>query len=680
MSKPSHLSGQDYASPLSFDLGKVKLNKTVDIGNNGASASTDQFGRVLQLSTYHPTHGIIVAAPYSQFDKTRYHDPQYVRQYRTKMLQMLADDEEGFGILVQDLKPAFKLQHLSMSAARSSCTTERGIYVTTTMHVDGGGQFSQSVVLKNPTEAPVSLDYLINLRLSVHRASYGQLTEGGPLMPPDCKNHLRLDEDATFSVSNPLLGGCLLGSLTLDNEPQVLPGIEESVSAGVLTNAFSPMQTITIEPESQVTLNAQFILFASTPDKDPVAPLTTCLRRKQCLSSDWTDASRCSTYIVRRNVDYILGNCVVPMPNDAVGLITDHVALPLGWNRDNYWQWRLLLNVHQHLEKLLESPQRDVYKTRIERVLKGHLKWAHEVAERPHDFWHRSYVISGKPKDGPTFQLDQQCYPLLELCDYSDSFPDDKTFVRDLVHGAAMRDVLSSILSRQDASSGLFPTDETPGDDAVDHPFHFSSHVLLWYTLSRTAKLFLKHGAPKGFSWEGVLGMAASTRHASLKHFIQYTDVDEESKKSQMIAYLVDGLGTKTFYHDANDIPTIFAVKWGFLTSETDIQAWHNTMAFAFSPRNQLGYATGGKFAGLGSVHSKGPWPLGYFQELVYAHTTEDKAGKAEGIRRIVDSMQWDGTFGEAVNVETGAVTSKAWFSWPGAMIAAMIVEEGISF
>ncbi|CAG9987773.1 unnamed protein product [Clonostachys byssicola] len=679
MNKPLPLSGQDYASPLSFDLGKAKLNKTVDIGNNGVSASTDQFGRILQLSTYHPIHGIIVAAPYSQFDKTRYHDPQYVRQYRTKMLQMLANDEEGFGIVVQDLNTTFELQHLSMSAARSSCTTKRGICVTTTLHVDDGGNFSQTVVLRNPTTAPISVDYLINLRLSVHRASYGQLTEAGPLIPPGCENQLRLDDNTTFSVTNPLLGGCVLGSLTLDDEPHVLSGIQESVSRGVLSDAIGPAQTITIDPESQVTLRAQFTLFASIPDKDPVFPSRTCSKESQCLSSRWRDDSRCSTYIVRRNVDYILSNCVVPMPGDVVGLITDHVALPLGWNRDNYWQWRLLLNVYQRLDKLLEPTQQDVYKRRIERALKGHLKWAHEVAERPHTFWHRSYVIAGKPKDGPTFQLDQQCYPLLELCDYSDAFPDDKTFVRDLVHGAAMREVLSAIVSRRDASSGLFPTDETPGDDAVDHPFHFSSHVLLWYTVYRIAKLFLEYEAPIGFSQQGVLDLAASIRGATLKHFIQPTE-EEGEKGAQMIAYLVDGLGTKTFYHDANDIPTIFAVKWGFLASEAEIKAWHNTMAFALSPRNQLGYAAGGDFSGLGSVHSKGPWPLGYFQELLYAHMTADDAGREAVIKRIVGSMQWDGTFGEAVNVETGAVTSKAWFSWPGAMIGAMIVEEGISF
>lgn len=41
------------------------------------------------------------------------------------------------------------------------------------------------------------------------------------------------------------------------------------------------------------------------------------------------------TYIIRRNVDYILGNCCVPVSENEVAVLADHVALPLGWNRDN---------------------------------------------------------------------------------------------------------------------------------------------------------------------------------------------------------------------------------------------------------------------------------------------------------------------------------------------------------
>jgi uncharacterized protein len=51
----------------------------------------------------------------------------------------------------------------------------------------------------------------------------------------------------------------------------------------------------------------------------------------------WHSAENQAQFIVRRNLEYILGNCTVPLPSqsDVACLITDHVALPLGWNRDN---------------------------------------------------------------------------------------------------------------------------------------------------------------------------------------------------------------------------------------------------------------------------------------------------------------------------------------------------------
>lgn len=36
----------DYSRPISFDLNKAKLGKTLDVGNNGTSASADHLGRV----------------------------------------------------------------------------------------------------------------------------------------------------------------------------------------------------------------------------------------------------------------------------------------------------------------------------------------------------------------------------------------------------------------------------------------------------------------------------------------------------------------------------------------------------------------------------------------------------------------------------------------------------------
>ena len=40
----------DYSCPISFDLSQTKLGKTLDIGNNGTSASADHLGRVRSFS------------------------------------------------------------------------------------------------------------------------------------------------------------------------------------------------------------------------------------------------------------------------------------------------------------------------------------------------------------------------------------------------------------------------------------------------------------------------------------------------------------------------------------------------------------------------------------------------------------------------------------------------------
>ncbi len=48
---------------------------------------------------------------------------------------------------------------------------------------------------------------------------------------------------------------------------------------------------------------------------------------------------------------------------------------------------------------------------------------------------------------------------------------------------------LQGLLVREEDGSGLFATEESPADDALPLPYHFSSHVLMWYTLRRLAAL-----------------------------------------------------------------------------------------------------------------------------------------------------------------------------------------------
>lgn len=252
------------------------------------------------------------------------------------MLQMIKNGDNGFGIRIKDSLPQVALSHQTMNTAAVTFGTRYGIEVNCVLIVHEDGAFSQNVTARNNTAQPADLEYNLDLQLSVHRASYGQLTEGGPVFPPDCENRLEIEDGGTcFIVSNRLLEGNLVGRLFINEEPSALSGLSSAESSGLLLGASTCVQSITLQPDSSVDITAWFKL--SPGVKPASAPSRPCLveSSQQRVDGIWNDAAICKTYIVRRNIDYILGNCCIPVSKDVVGMITDHVALPLGWNRDN---------------------------------------------------------------------------------------------------------------------------------------------------------------------------------------------------------------------------------------------------------------------------------------------------------------------------------------------------------
>jgi uncharacterized protein len=166
------------------------------------------------------------------------------------------------------------------------------------------------------------------------------------------------------------------------------------------------------------------------------------------------------------------------------------------------------LDVHKNIDSLAIPEVAREYQDAIKKTAKGHLNWVFRLAQRPHKFWHRSYLVTGRPKDSPVFQLDQQCYPLLEICDFIDTFPDERVFIRGLLEEDTIAVVIRLIAEKKDPHTGLYATDETPGDDAVEYPFHFSSHVLLWHTISRLAKLLTDLGETSELKIPRLEGLA----------------------------------------------------------------------------------------------------------------------------------------------------------------------------
>ncbi|KAG9256931.1 Six-hairpin glycosidase-like protein [Emericellopsis atlantica] len=667
----------DYSRPVIFDLEARAPSKTVDIGRDGTSLSTDLVGRVLQLGVFHPKHGIVVAVPFEQFDGSRFHDPAYVRDYRTRMLTCLRDRTPGFGLDLGQPSSLVSVRMATWNRAVFEFSLGRGLHVVHTAQILRGGELVQSATVTNRGAERENVRARLNLGLSLNRASYGQLTEGGPIpLPPSQNDLVRTNGGCGFRVTNPCLGARLDGFLEVDGVAVALDGLDEQLVRERPLHA-THFEAVSIAPGCSASLVARYRLLPEAQSDEAWLPLP-IKQAKDTGHVEWKRAETIGTYIIRRNVDYVLANCVVPISDTASAVITDHVALPLGWNRDNYWQIRLLYKVYKNLPSLVNPPAAEMYRQHVAQATKAHLRWVFVEAQRPHGFWHRSYLVTGLPKDGLVFQLDQQCYPILELCDFLECFPHESGFVLEVVEGGALAEVLGLVSSKQDPGCELWPTDETPGDDAVVYPFHFSSHVLLWHTLSRLRGLLSQLGVGALDEMTGGLDLdldlddlIKSLRERTMEHFTAI----HPGSGLRMFAYLTDGGGRHTFYHDGNDVPTLLAQDWGFVVNGEETELWRNTMEFGLSPANETGYCSKGPYHGLGSVHTTGTWTLGLFHEAAYAAAQGDADRLADVWRRIAGAMQWDGTFSEAIDHETAVCSSKAWFSWPGSMIGAWVVD-----
>ena len=331
---------------------------------------------------------------------------------------------------------------------------------------------------------------------------------------------------------------------------------------------------------------------------------------------------------IRRATAYALDCAATRAGDDLVAVLADHEILPLVWTRDAYYVCRMLLAL---------APRDD----RVRAVVDGFLRWLFEAAERPSGWWPRASLANGASKD-PAFQLDQQLFPFLLLEDHARLTGEARLEGR---YAPARDQMLRALLARRTAF-GLIATDETPADDPLEQPFHFSSHVLLWRVL------------------RGVdPGAADEVRAATLTGF---TDAGR-------FAYAVRGARAEgpRHYHDANDLPTVFAPAWGFCAP--DDPTWRATIDFAWSKANEGYFA--GPFGGLGSLHTPHPWPLGDLQEVVVARIQGDAARERRGWERLDRVETWDGLLPEAYDETTGAVASRHHFAWPAALRALLLLD-----
>jgi uncharacterized protein len=446
------------------------------------------------------------------------------------------------------------------------------------------------------------------------RAEYTQLTAGGAL--PDVHSHNRTSmhqrndwPDSLFLIEDRALGAAATIAATY---AETSAGSE---TAAILVVALGVDPLATMTEAHELARDAERLVEQHLSD-----------RRKLWTGLNLGDPA---AHPLRRGVSYAI-DCAASRTGDVVAMLADHQILPLIWTRDAYYVCRALLAVGAR-DPLITA------------IVDGFIRWTFEAAETVDGWWPRASLASGAAKD-PAFQLDQQLWPLLLIADRARLSGDVSTRER---YAGSCVNVIDRLLTAR-APFGLIATAETPADDPLVQPYHFSSHVLLWRVLAA-----FNHPA------------ASEVQDATLRHFTS----------EGRFAYAIAGpdAANARHYHDANDFPTVFAPGWGFCS--VDDPRWRATIDFAWSIANEGYFA--GTLAGLGSVHTRHPWPLGDLQEIVLARLTNDAPREQRAKERMTQVQTWDGMLPEAYDETSGAVASRHWFAWPAAL-RALLEREGM--
>lgn len=589
-------------------------DKPLDFGAGGINGSVDSHGRITAINAYHPVHGYVTLTAASPFPEDQRYNPQAVRAYRAGLASVA-----GFGLhfavpivkheawLIEDAIPCVRL------------TLENGVTAEAITFV--------------PVENPVGvvqwwrfseagdLAYFGG-RLSLQRCAYTQLTEGGPLPMPALQANIFHEQAGALGIENPALGWavCMSGGGAVAHDDGTV-GFTSTESPTSKTTALCFGLGL-----NQTEAMTHFTTLREMSAESLLAHTRDVWRKRW---QGWRFDQHPLDLVLRRGLVYGL-NCCIPVNEYATCIITDHQLLPLSWNRDAYYVAMALLRWREDMAD----------------VVRRHLLWMFEVAERPNGIWGRSYLANGKIKD-PAFQLDQQLFPLLELVEYVETTGDTETWDR---LRPVVTETVDLVLSREHA--GLFPTDETPADDPVVMPYHLSSHILLWHTFRKLAAV-----------------MPTSELSAVIErvHSAIWREFVTEHNGRRLFAYLTDGAGNHHLYHDANDLPLALAPLWGFCEASDPV--WRETLAFAFSPENVGGYYPG-QYGGLGSVHTPDSWALGDVQAYIVAKLTGDDAAEQKCVERFLKVAQRDGALPEAYSADSAQVVSRYWFSWPGAALA----------
>jgi hypothetical protein len=280
----------------------------------------------------------MMANSFDQFDGSRFYDVPYVRAYRTRMLQWIREDRPGFGLDFQISRQDVSIKIVETNVALYNIKLGN-IRLSIAVEVAEDGRFVQYAKATNIGTECEFLPFTWRLNVSLNRASYGQLTEGGPICLPPSRNDLQKIGTTSLRVCNPNLDAQLVAQLDTDGPSLDLHHVPEEHTSGTTLDA-AMKGILHIPTGATATLRASFRLL---PNTKQLGQQNDAFRSALCRpdifqpsgTPRWQRDNILTTYVLSRNVEYILANCVVPVAESTAAIVTDHVALPLGWNRDN---------------------------------------------------------------------------------------------------------------------------------------------------------------------------------------------------------------------------------------------------------------------------------------------------------------------------------------------------------
>jgi uncharacterized protein len=320
---------------LPFDQSRRK--KTLDFGSNGLVCSVGILGDLISLSIYHPQHGIVVANPFEQFPGgDAFWDSGFVREYRKKFLQCFDRPGSGFGLRARGSIKDIRVGYIDGRWPRIIYHVN-GIQIESNFLIIDGSNSAivNSMTLTNSTCGEKSIHVDLGGKLSVHRASYGQLTEAGPIPIPQCLNR-GCFIDGTFAIKNSILPASFDCSLYTESSRIALAGVVEESSEPI---SFLHSEQVTILPGNKREINAVYRLRSNIMECSVPKQISSQLKPSSLFKSGFIYNSEnrdtLETFVIRRTFDYLLSCCCIPIELEAICVLTDHIALPLGWHRDN---------------------------------------------------------------------------------------------------------------------------------------------------------------------------------------------------------------------------------------------------------------------------------------------------------------------------------------------------------